>query len=232
MKVSSRLLIVVAGALLAAACQTTSNSELVGKGDLILTERLAAFIAKANLEDRVVYDQQLAVDKNARNASESFCTAPAPAVCYSSSYNSSAEAAVANCSQGGKFDCGLYSAYRKVVWNGPVYVRPRPSSHHRPYNGSWPIQVTLPGGVSGTGSLLGTNGKLTISGVPGADDCRLHLIRVGRRDGKFELKCGEDRASGTYRRDQSQKLVGTGTDKSLKIIGFVIDMAKGQARTG
>lgn len=217
-------------AVLAACQSTTSSSDLAGKGKLVISAPLAAFIEKANAEDRIVFDQQLAVDVKSRYVSESYCEHPAPAVCYPPKYDSAAAAAVARCEQDGKFQCALYSSFRRVVWDGPVYVRAQRSPNYRPYNGKWPATVEWPGVVNGPATLVARNGDIALQVQAGASECSVKMSPLGRRDGIFELICAEKEASGTYRRNPGDEIVGNGKASNGPKVRLIVRLAAGGSR--
>ncbi len=83
----------------------------------------------------------------------------------------------------------------RIVWKGPVYLRPSKNSQATYFNGTWP--VTFEDGRSGT--LVADRGTLRMSVAGSFENCSFDMSPRGKTGGSWAIKCFKGvEGSGSY----------------------------------
>ena len=217
-------LVLAAGVL--AGCK--SGSDYYGKGPLVLSSKAEKAIQDYRYgKDGIRENLHIAIEPRLRSIGGVYCPLKELNKCLGEA--SFPQKAVLSCNKDGKYDCGLYSVDRRIVWQGPVYLRNTRAQQNIPYNGVWPLSVDWPAQGDPAAELVAREGDYTVAGVGGMEPCPLKLDPQERRGGRFTLRCaGGPTVRGRYSSAGGEIWTGEGRDAEGHQMSFRLDTAKGR----
>jgi hypothetical protein len=188
----ARALLLAVLALLVSACQETTSTPLAGSGKLILSPEAAAVVVALDKDvGQLRFQRFVAVDAGTGFWGATFCEENAPAQCLSQSDGPLGSDAVSYCQDKGGRDCRILYSRGEIIWEGPVLRRKEGGLLALPYHGAWPVDVAWPDQATGSGRLIGTNGRFAFEGFRPLDDCALKLGWTKSDDPALNAECAD-----------------------------------------
>lgn len=185
-------LLPVFAALALVACQETATSPLAGSGRLVLSPEAAGVVIALDRDvGQLRFERFMAVDDQTGQWGATFCEENAPAECIPGVDGPVGSDAVNLCRKKGGGDCRVLYARGVIVWEGPVLRRGKDVDGVLPFHGAWPVDISWPGQVTGTGRLIAASGRYTLTGFRPLNDCALRIGWTESGDPAIQVNCAD-----------------------------------------
>ncbi|ANK82256.1 MAG: hypothetical protein TEF_16765 [Rhizobiales bacterium NRL2] len=208
----------------AAGCK--SGSDYYGTGPLVLSAKAEGAIQKYRYgRDAVRENLHIAVDRRLRSYGATYCPAKELSKCLGES--NAPQRAVNHCTKDGQYDCGLYSIDRRIVWQGPIYIRHPATGQTVPYHGVWPVETDWAPAADGA-RLVGHEGELRVEGLAGGGACPVTITPTSNSTGRFSVRCGAGELRGDYSGVGTRGVIGTARDGEGRKVRFEVDLKTGR----